>query len=295
VSPPDGPLVSIGMPVYNGEAYLRAALDALLAQDWPHFELIVSDNASTDATAAVVAEYAARDGRIRYSRNAENLGAVANSQLVVDRARGKYYLWASCHDLWAPSLLRRCVQIMETDESVVLSFPRAAEIDPDGNRIGPLRGRIDTRGLSRVARYYTVTRYITGYAVYGVFRLAALKQVLPIRRVLGPDAFLLHELSLLGSYAHVPEELFFLRRMSVARNWKRYFTNLKLTYHWWSFFVLYADLFRNYLTMIRDRARSPSEAILLGIWTVLVLLQRTVLWFAGLLVSIVFPRYYRPW
>lgn len=87
------PLVSIGMPVYNGEKYIRQALDSLLAQDYGHFELIISDNASTDGTPEICREYAARDSRIAYYRNQENMGAAWNFKRVLDLAAGEYFMW----------------------------------------------------------------------------------------------------------------------------------------------------------------------------------------------------------
>ncbi|WNC86000.1 glycosyltransferase family 2 protein [Thermosynechococcus sp. QKsg1] len=87
--------LSIGMPVYNGAKFIREALDSLLAQTFTDFELIISDNASTDETEAICREYAAKDKRIRYVRQAQNLGAAANFKYVLDEARGEYFMWAA--------------------------------------------------------------------------------------------------------------------------------------------------------------------------------------------------------
>jgi glycosyltransferase involved in cell wall biosynthesis len=91
------PKVSIGMPVFNGEKFIREALDSLLAQTFTDFELIISDNASTDATETICREYEVRDERVRYVRQVENLGAAANFQFVLDEGRGEYFMWAA-HD-----------------------------------------------------------------------------------------------------------------------------------------------------------------------------------------------------
>src|SRR5450759_757223 len=90
------PTVSIGMPVYNGEKYISEALDALLAQTFTNFELLISDNASTDGTTAICRHYADRDSRIHYVRQSENRGGVANFKFVLDEARGEYFMWAAC-------------------------------------------------------------------------------------------------------------------------------------------------------------------------------------------------------
>ena len=98
--PTPSPTVSIGMPVYNGEKYIREALDSLLAQIFTNFELIISDNASTDNTEAICREYAARDPRIRHVRQSESRGATANFQPVLDKARGAYFMWAAADNRW---------------------------------------------------------------------------------------------------------------------------------------------------------------------------------------------------
>ena len=97
------PQVSIGMPVYNGEQFIREALDSLLAQTFTDFELIISDNASTDGTEAICREYATRDARIRYVRWAENRGGIANFMHVLDKAVGEYFMWAAHDDRWDPN------------------------------------------------------------------------------------------------------------------------------------------------------------------------------------------------
>jgi glycosyltransferase involved in cell wall biosynthesis len=102
--PVDGapPLVSIGLPVYNGEMDIARALDCLLAQTFANFELIIADNASTDGTERICRAYAARDSRIRYVRHAQNLGAIANFSFVLQEAVGDYFMWAAADDERAP-------------------------------------------------------------------------------------------------------------------------------------------------------------------------------------------------
>src|SRR5690349_18517402 len=118
--PACAPLVSIGVPVHNEARYLAAALDALLAQDYPNLEIIVCDNVSDDATGAIAREYAARDRRVRYHRNANNVGGIENFNVALRLARGKYFAWAAGHDLRRPSFVSRCVRVLEADPPVVL-------------------------------------------------------------------------------------------------------------------------------------------------------------------------------
>ncbi len=132
------PLVSVGLPVYNGGTSLRTALDSLLAQTLTNLELIVADNASNDATADICAEYARRDVRVRVHRHRENIGAPGNWNFVAHQARGTYFKWASASDLCAPTFLERCVAVLEAEPDVVLCFPRTEFVSGDGISVGTL-------------------------------------------------------------------------------------------------------------------------------------------------------------
>ena len=96
----NAPSVTIGMPVYNGEKYIKDALDSLLAQTFTDFELIISDNCSIDNTQEICEQYAKKDTRIKYIRQVENLGALRNFLFVVDEAIGEFFMWAACDDTW---------------------------------------------------------------------------------------------------------------------------------------------------------------------------------------------------
>ena len=112
------PQVSIGMPVYNSEPFIQEALDSLLAQTFADFELIISDNASTDGTEAICRDYAAKDKRIRYVRQAENRGALANFQFVLDEAVGEYFMWAAADDRRTADFLAINVTILQSDPAL---------------------------------------------------------------------------------------------------------------------------------------------------------------------------------
>jgi glycosyltransferase involved in cell wall biosynthesis len=120
------PKVSIGMPVYNGENFIVESLDALFAQTFTDFELIICDNASTDRTGEICREYAARDARIRYCRNETNIGASANYNLTFELARGDYFKWAAHDDICAPTYVERCVEALDRDPGVALAYRRAS-------------------------------------------------------------------------------------------------------------------------------------------------------------------------
>lgn len=110
--------VSIGMPVFNGAKYIRDALDSLLAQTFTEFELLISDNASTDATQSICEEYALRDPRIRYIRQLENRGALANFQFVLDQANGKFFMWAAADDVWDKNWIEDIYARIKTEKNI---------------------------------------------------------------------------------------------------------------------------------------------------------------------------------
>lgn len=129
-APSGGPAVSIGLPVFNGENYVREAIDSLLAQTFTDFELLVSDNASTDQTQSICEAYALRDPRVRYVRQDKNLGAGRNFEFVLDHARGTYFMWAAHDDTWAANWLEVLVAAIRVDDFSVrgaLHFVRDGE------------------------------------------------------------------------------------------------------------------------------------------------------------------------
>ena len=129
----NSPKVSIGMPVYNGELFIREALDSLLAQTFTDFELIISDNCSTDGTEAICREYADKDSRIRYVRQAENRGATANFKFVLDEAVGEYFMWAAADDVWDKSWIESLLPISINKQCI--AFGLVKTIDSKGNLI----------------------------------------------------------------------------------------------------------------------------------------------------------------
>lgn len=130
------PQVSIGMPVYNGGKFIREALDSLLAQTFTDFELIISDNASTDATELICREYAARDLRIYYVRHEANRGAPANFQFVLDKARGEYFMWAAADDVRSPDFLELNYSFLEKHPDYVTS---TSPVKFEGGRFNPIK------------------------------------------------------------------------------------------------------------------------------------------------------------
>ena len=113
------PRLSFGLAVWNGEDTIRQCLDSLLAQDFTDFEVVVSDNASTDGTSQILEEYAARDPRIRVSRNQENIGQIENVNLVCRQSRGEYFRWIGVSDWLEPHYASRCVEALDAVKAMV--------------------------------------------------------------------------------------------------------------------------------------------------------------------------------
>jgi glycosyltransferase involved in cell wall biosynthesis len=210
---PRQPKVSIGLPVFNGEKYLEGALRCLLNQSYEDFELIISDNASTDATEAICQDYAAKDPRIRYSRNDTNIGASRNYNRVFHLASGEFFKWASYDDECQSSLVRRCLEVFEQSApSTVLVFSKAEVIDEVGRVLYTSEDRVSSSSDSpfkRLAR--VVWSSGIGHSLWGLIRSDALRRT----RLMGcveADHILLAELALLGELIEIPEMLYRQRR-----------------------------------------------------------------------------------
>jgi glycosyltransferase involved in cell wall biosynthesis len=209
------PRVSIGLPVYNGENYLAETLDSILAQTFRAFELIISDNASTDGTEAICRKYAAADPRIRYFRNAENLGAARNYNRAFQLARGEYFKWSGHDDPLAPTFLVRCVEVLDRDPEIVLCFTRIRAIDAQGEEhdVGALTARTLApkpqlgSAQAHVRFYHTVVADHPQGAVFGLIRRSILARTELIGSYRSSDLTLLGELALRGRFHQIPEAL----------------------------------------------------------------------------------------
>ncbi len=221
--PDKSPLVSIGMPLYNEERYLRQTLDSLISQDYANFEIIISDNGSVDGTSNICQEYAAKDQRVHYYRNETNIGAAGNFQRVFELAQGDYFVWVAGHDLWHRTFLSRCLEILSQDASIVLCYPQALWINTDGQPLGLIPSSVETRGLDRISRL-NVVLWGLGYCypVYGLISSQALRKVSLGLQVIATDAIILAELSLLGAFAHITEPLLYMRKMDDFGSWDKY-------------------------------------------------------------------------
>ena len=216
------PRLSIGLPVYNGERYLEQALDSILAQDFSDYEVIVSDNASSDSTVSIVESYTARDARIRLIRNTTNRGAAWNYNFVFSQAQGKYFKWAAHDDVLQPRFLASCINVLDQDPSVTLVHSKTKTIDENGQIVGSYETKMDTTGSRPSQRFHdlVLTRHPCT-AVFGVTRTKTLKDTPLIGSYVGSDRVLLAELGLHGRIIELPGYLF-LRRDHPGASIRRY-------------------------------------------------------------------------
>lgn len=177
------PKVSIGFPVYNGEASMRRALDSLLGQDFTDFELVISDNASTDQTRRIGEEYADRDARVRFDRSERNVGAVGNFKRVLDLARGEYFMWAARDDAWCPGFVAALVRELDAHPEAGVAMTAVDRVFEDGALHDRIRfvgdddpNRKDHAAL--IAATLSPLKY--NLYVYGLFRADLLRKATAI-------------------------------------------------------------------------------------------------------------------
>jgi glycosyltransferase involved in cell wall biosynthesis len=205
------PTVTIGLPVYNGESYLEMALHSLLAQTFPDFEIVISDNASTDGTQSICERAARQDGRIVYIRQPVNLGAAPNFNLLVDHARAPYFKWAAADDLHAPDYLEKCLALLSSAPDAVLCHSEVIRIDGVGNEIELRRPDRAQCSPDLLTRFRSLVPMRPCHAVFGLMRTDAIRHS---RRILGTshgDGILLLELGTMGRFEFVAESLFYSR------------------------------------------------------------------------------------
>lgn len=212
------PVVTLGMPLFNGALYLVSALDSLLAQTFERFEIVISDNGSTDGTEEICRSYADKDRRIRYFRHDVNRGAAWNHNFLIMEARGRYFRWHHYDDLCEPRHLERCVAALESSPAAVLAYPRTVLIDAAGGITSHYDDRL---ALGEAAAHARLRHFLTNVylcnPVLGLIRLDALRRTALHGAYVAADHVLLAELAMQGRWAEVPEALFY-RRFHAAKS-----------------------------------------------------------------------------
>lgn len=244
------PVISIGMPVYNGEKNIKEALDSLLSQTFKDFELIISDNASTDATESICMEYANRDKRIRYIRQAQNNGALINFNLVLELASGEYFMWAASDDVWSKDWVEKLITNF-TDQTAI-SFGSTVMTDENLKIIKKHhRYEYSSSRALRLARYFLTEERGKGNPIYGVMKTDVIRPLgfikfnkCPLR--FGQDFHMCFKL-LEGGALRVDESVVLYKRERTRSNRRNSITLLSLP------FEIFKDLAKSMVGVTRLR------------------------------------------
>ncbi|NEU72877.1 glycosyltransferase [Hassallia byssoidea VB512170] len=205
------PRLSIGLPVYNGEKFLKEAIESLLAQTFADFELIICDNASTDKTEEICRTYATKDKRIRYYRNERNIGCAPNFNRVFELSTGEYFKWAAYDDLHAPDFIARCIEILDKDPSIILCHSQAYLIDENSDILRTYDIKLKTDSPKPQERFHELLTKHLSYQCYGVIRASALRITPPMGSYGLADGIFLLRLGILGKFYEIGDRLFFAR------------------------------------------------------------------------------------
>lgn len=205
------PRLTVGLPVYNGENYLAEAIEALLGQTYENFELVISDNASTDDTADVCQHYAKQDSRIRYVRQPRNIGCAPNHCYLVHEARGELFKWAAHDDLYARDLLKRCIDALDEFPDVVLAHSWTAMIDGSGAVTKAMEYPLATCSPRPSERFRSMLFDKGGDDDGGVIRMDVLRRTPLLGSYYHADRTIIADLCLYGPFYQVPDWLYFRR------------------------------------------------------------------------------------
>jgi len=205
--------VTVGLPVYNEEAKIRRALDSLLAQTFRDFEIVISDNASTDGTERICLEYADRDKRIRYLRNEINRGIIFNFNRVAELAGGRYFMWAAADDWWHPKFIHRLVQELDRHPQAGVAMSALRRLREDGTVFQTHRfeGAANPSVMSHLMLLMGMASANTPFHffIYGLFRAEIIKEAVrsPAPDVPAADRLLMCRIALATRFRYVDEFL----------------------------------------------------------------------------------------
>lgn len=273
---PPPPLVTIGLPVYNGANFVQEAIASIQAQDFRDFELVISDNASTDETAAICEAAAVRDRRIRYYRQPSNQGAAWNYQAVFDLATGEYFKWAAHDDVLEPGFLSACVAAFRDNPRLVLAYPSTVLIDAEGEVTGCYIDRLDSESDDPVERFSRWMKWGNHWCspIFGVMPRSVMQLIKPMDIFDGSDHVFLAELALKGRCRRLPVG-YMLRRIHSGMSTQANASSLELASHaagralkglrfrWWRLLAEYALAIRRSDLSLSQRIRAM---MVLGRW-----------------------------
>lgn len=196
--------VTIAVPVYNGGAYLHAALDSAVRQTHPDVEVVVFDNASTDNTREIAESFG---GAVRLVTSDVNKGSAWNFNRAALECRTPFFMWLAADDVLDPRFVATCMQALEANASAEFALTGINYVDPDGLPIRAILedGRLgDARLAVRCRSYLDRSRWTE---VYSLYRTACLTSTSLFRPVFASDVLLVWEMVLRGPAAIVPQAL----------------------------------------------------------------------------------------
>jgi len=285
----NGPLVTVGVPVYNGERYLAECIESLLGQTFSDFVLLISDNASTDGTGEICRGFVERDPRVRYVRNERNIGMYPNFNVLLRAVESKYFKLANADDYWDRTMLEKCVAVLESDPSLAVCYPRCTLIDETtGTQTRyqhPLHVLEENPKL-RFNRVLDELRLVN--QLQGVTRTDVLKQT-PFFEHPFADCIVLAEISLYGKIYELPEFLYYRRLHPDSSSWKRndprhqarrLFSEGTQRFDWpaWKFHLALLDRVRRSPIALRDRVSIEANLVRRMVWSRRELVEECVRW-----------------
>lgn len=206
------PRVSLGLPVYNGQKYLEETLVSILNQTYSDFELIISDNASTDQTQTICRSYMAQDRRLRYYRNERNLGVAPNYNRVFALSSGEYFKWADYDDLLAPEFLSRCVDVLDQEPTVAVCFHSVQLIDEHGAFLEDYATTPDTTSHRAHIRFRNLILYPRrAIQAMGLMRSEIIRKTGLHGSYPSSDEVFMAEMALYGQFRELPDRLLAVR------------------------------------------------------------------------------------
>jgi glycosyltransferase involved in cell wall biosynthesis len=243
------PAVSIGMPVFNGERYVSQAIDSLLKQEYRNFELIISDNGSTDKTEELCRNHQMRDNRIRYYRNDHNKGPAWNFNRVFELSSNTYFMWACHDDYWDSLYLSSCLKEFANSESLVLVGSACKSVNAETETEMLVDKGISTIGLRPYERYkkYKLNLHSgsnIGGIFCGIFKRDVLCKIMPPKNRLTSDHLVLAELSLRGEFFTVGKTLMVKRWGGASKSIESIANTLGITNR---FVIMFPYLEREFL------------------------------------------------
>ena len=203
------PRLVIGLPVYNGENYLEKAIASILSQSFTDFQLLIGDNASTDATESICRHYLEQDSRIRYHRHPKNIGAAPNFNFVFQPGNAPYFKWAAHDDLLEPDYLRQCIDILDRDSTLAVAHCPAFEIDESDRKTRTYDDiNLTLNAAHPQERFWRLlwTEHFT--EVFGVMRSQTIASTKLHGSYVGSDRNFLTEILLRGNIGYGKERLF---------------------------------------------------------------------------------------